>query len=668
MEEFRVQTRNLGIRPDSPPRAIRQRSSFRDWHGRLYENFRNDALDAVPHEIRQAGGSKSLLRRNQFGFNVAGPLTIPRVPPRSTFFSLSFEGVRERISRTYLRTIPTVPERTGDYSEVVDQAGVLLPIYDPATTRPNPDYDASRAVSAENLQYGRDLFPGNRIPVSRLDPVAGKALAYYPEPNTNVGPFFRNNYFINSPETNVANGMIGKLDQSIRERHRVTFDVAYSNGFLGAAAWFPSAANPGGADRHFNARRGALEHVFTATSTTVNTASLEVNTETSDNGSAEDETDYSAALGLPGEGGPSFPVLSLSGYLGMGRSNPVSRSSRNTYSFSDALSTRSGKHNLRFSLAHNYYEVNTYWPQYPAGAYYFGAGLTSLPGVVNTGHGFASFLLGLSHYAERSVVPSPSYFRRHSTTLAARDRYELRKGLVVSLGLNLERSTPRVEKYDRQSTVDLHAANPANGRPGALVAARRDGRGRAFQPVQVRLEPSASVAWNPGGKADTVVRLSFSRSYSAIPIYTGQWGTQGFSAYPTFISPNAQLEPAVVLFRGMPPLATPLPNLAGNAANNTVADLMDMSRRVPTYQSVSLSVERQMPWSVALSGGAGHAGGRNLLVGNSAANPNAIPLDALRFRDLLNDEQFNRSLRPYPQYKGFDLYSAWPGEIGRAHV
>src|SRR5438477_450435 len=43
--------------------------------------------------------------------------------------------------------------------------------------------------------------------------------------------------------------------------------------------------------------------------------------------------------------------------------------------------------------------------------------------------------------------------------------------------------------------------------------------------------------------------------------------------------------------------------------------------------------------------------------------PNAIPPAALSFRDKLNDEEFNRSLRPYPQYNGFDLYSSYP--LGR---
>ena len=144
VEEFKVETRNLGIRADSAKKKGRANGSKLEWHGRLFENFRNDVLDAVPHEIVQRGGTKSVLRRNQFGFNVAGPVVVPRLynGRNKTYFSLSYEGMRENISRTRLRTIPIIPERTGDFSKTVDQAGNLLPIYDPATTRPNPSYDA----------------------------------------------------------------------------------------------------------------------------------------------------------------------------------------------------------------------------------------------------------------------------------------------------------------------------------------------------------------------------------------------------------------------------------------------------------------------------------------------------------------------------------------------
>jgi hypothetical protein len=645
VEEFKLQTQNLGLRSDSPVKV--NGGAKPAWHGRVFENFRNDFLDAVPHEIRQRGSDKSLLRRNQFGFNIAGPVLIPGLlhGDRSTFFSVSYEGVREHISRTYLRTIPTVPERTGDYSSVVDPAGEILPIFDPATTRVNPSYDPSQPVSESNLEYARSPFAGNRMPASRLDPVAHRDLTLYPQPNTAAGPFFQNNFFVNAPETNTANGMIGKLDHTLSDRQRVTLDLAFSNGLFGAARWFPTAANPGSSDRTFNTRRGSIEHVFTASANTVNTATFSA----SSSGSDQDAE--------------AFPVYQFSPYLSMGKSYPVSNNANNTYAWSDSLSTRHSKHSLRLSAQYAKHQVNSYWPKYPNGLYRFGAGLTSLPGVVNTGHAFASYLLGLAEYAETSLSPSPSYFRNTSTNVSFRDQYEAAKGLMISFGLRVDRFTPRTEKYDRQSTIDFQEINPANGRPGALVAAGRNGIGRSFEPVLVRPSPNMSVAWNPGPDPRMVVRAAFSRSYGAMPVYSGQWGTQGFNGYPTFLSPNVQLEPATILSRGLPTSTHPLPDLRLEAANDTVADLIDMTDRAPVYQSASLAIERELPGSIVLTAGAAYSGGKNLPVGNSASNPNAIPLDALKFRDQLNDEDFNRSLRPYPQYKAFDVYSSSP--VGR---
>jgi len=664
IEEFRIQTRALGLRGETARRRATARRPA--WHGRLFENLRNDFLDAVPHEVRQRGGSKSMLRRHQFGFNLAGPFLVPRVYDggRRTYFSLSYEGMREGIARSYLRTIPTLAERTGDWSQSVDLSGNPLPIYDPQTTHRNPAFDAGRPVALDNLEYQREPFPGNRIPPSRLDPVAQKALTYYPEPNTDVGPFFRNNYFVHTPETNTANGMIGKLDHSWRERHRISLGFSFSNGFQAPAKLFLTAADPGAADRRFRSRRGGLEHIFTLSPRTVNTIGLEASSSSSESGE-DSRRDLVSELGLRGISGQGFPYFRISPYLSLGRSYPVSRTARNQFELTEGFSTKQNRHNWRFSARYARSQVNTYYPQYPAGSFRFGAGLTSLPGIVNTGHAFASFLLGLAEYSELSLVSAPSYFRAGSAAAAMRHSWEASSRFTFHWGLNLDIQTPRVEKYDRQSTVDLNAPNPANGRKGALVVAARDGRGRAFQPVRIKMEPSAGFSWNPLGDAKTVLRGSFSRSYSGIPIYSVQWGTQGFNGTPTFISPNVQLEPAVRLADGVPPPAISLPDLRPEAANDTVADLIDQSRRQPVYQSASLSLEREAPGSLVLTIGAAYSGGRDLLVGNHAANPNAIPLEALRFRDQLNDEQFNRSLRPYPQYKGFDVYGSWP--LGRYH-
>jgi len=661
IEAFKAQARLLGLAEQTGRRAASARRP--NWHGRIFENLRNDALDAVPHEVRQRGGSKSMLRRHQFGFNLAGPLVLPKLYQGShrTYLSLSYEGMREGIARAYLRTIPTLPERGGDWSQTVDMAGELLPIYDPLTTRANPSFDRARPVSLANLEYLRDPFPGNRIPSARLDPVAQRALQYYPEPNASVGPFFRNNYFIHTAEINTANGMIGKLDHTLRERHRLTFGFSFSNGFEAPAKWFATPANPGSPERRYHGRRASLEHILTLSARTINTLAVEAWT----NSSASDAggRNFAAELGLKGVDGPGFPYFRIQPYLSMGRAYPASRNSRNEFAFTQGFSTKQGPHNWRLSGRYNRSQVNTFTPQYPAGTFRFGAGLTSLPGIINTGHAFASFLLGLVEYGELSLVQAPSYFRASGGGAALRHSWEASPRFTFHWGLNLDVWTPRVEKYDRQSTVDLSVINPANGRKGALVAAARDGFGRAFQPVRARLEPSASFSWNLFGNTSTVLRASFWRGYSGIPIYPTQWCTQGFNGTPTFISANIQLEPALRLADGVPPPVRALPDLRPDAVNDTSADLMDRSSRQPVHQAASLSLERELPASIVVTVGGAYAGGRDMLVSNLTANPNAIHPDDLRFRDLLNDESFNRSLRPYPQYKGFDLYAAWP--LGR---
>jgi hypothetical protein len=344
----------------------------------------------------------------------------------------------------------------------------------------------------------------------------------------------------------------------------------------------------------------------------------------------------------------------------MGRSFPISRNARNWYSISDGLSTRWKQHRLRAVASFSREQVNSFWPQYPTGRFRFSAGLTSLPGIVNTGHAFASFLLGAADFAEQSRVLAPSYFRRTRGTLALRDQWDLHQGLTLNLGLNLNVNGPRLEKYDRQSTVAFDEINPVNGLPGAMIAAGSNGRGRAFQPVLANLEPSASLSWNIFGDSRSVLRIAYSRSYAAIPVYAGQWGTQGFNGTPTWVSPNVQLQPAVTLAAGLPEPSRPPPDLAPDAANNTVADLVEPTGRQPTYQSQSVSLERELPAAMVLSTGAYHNQGRNLLLGNGGSNPNAIHLDALRFRDALNDETFNRSLRPFPHYQRFNVNGAWP--------
>jgi hypothetical protein len=645
-DEFKALTRDQGMRPESPPNAQEHHGSKMRWHGRIYENFRNDVLDAIPHEVKQNGESVSPLRRNQFGFNISGPALFPHLitNPNNTFFMLSYEGVRERIFRATLLTVPTAQQRLGDFSQTVDSAGNILPIYDPAQTAPNPAYDPTQAVSTSNLQYLRAQFPGNVIPTYRLSPVAQQALTLYSPPNTDIGPFFQNNYFVNSPQIDDADGIIAKVDHPFRERHRLTSNTTVSTGYLSPSKYFPNEASPTSPEQHFSTLRSELDYVYTANANTVNSANLTVSSDVVQSGRG------TAA---------AFPNYSLGNYVSMGTAYPNSRNARTTFDLSDAWTTRKGKHSIHLTGEAAFYQVNSFNPAYPSGYFQFTADISSLPGIIDTGDPFAGFLLGLPASAVRTVTTAPSYFRNSYQGFTARDRYAMRKNLTVSASLTLSRRTPRTEKYNHQSTVDPALIDPSNGLPGALAFAGRNGISRGMRPVNYDIDPSVSITWNPRGNSKTVVRTSYSRGHSQIPIYNGQWATQGFNATQTFISPNTQLSPAIDLTAGIPPLGTPLPDLSPSAADNTTADYMNLAKAEPVYQSAALSIEREIPFSIAVSVGANHSVGRDLLIGDGTVNPNAISPADMIYGNNLYDYAFRSTLQPYPQYTGFELYGQY---------
>src|SRR5439155_10323612 len=104
-----------------------------------------------------------------------------------SFFFYNYEGYRFITSATGFYTLPTAAMQQGDFSQLRDSQGNPITIYDPATTRPNPNGNG----------FIRDPFPGNIIPANRMDPVAKNILAFYPLPNRTPDNAFTdlNNYF-----------------------------------------------------------------------------------------------------------------------------------------------------------------------------------------------------------------------------------------------------------------------------------------------------------------------------------------------------------------------------------------------------------------------------------------------------------------------------------------
>jgi len=667
LNEFRIQMGQAG--DGGGARKLKAAGKQNSLTGRVYEYFRNDFLDAVPHEVSQRGGTKSLLRRNQYGFSVSGPVVAPRIYDGRgrTFFSVSFEGTRERIARSALFTVPTDKQRSGDFSDLVDSAGQPVLVYDPATTRLNPNYDPSQPISTGNPQYLRDPFPNNVIPENRIDPVARALVEMYPRPNIAVGPFLSNNYWVISPAENSADGVIAKLDHRLTEKQQLSVNFNFSGGLRKSPEFFPGPANSGSPSYEYENGGLAISNTYTAAPRVVWTFRGSTSYSKTNSLEGDAKQDYPKQLGLNGLFSTFFPRFVFSGsYLSMGPATAVFRDRSHSYSGSSSVSINHKSHTLNLTALARRSHVNSFSPSYPSGLFVFGSSITEAPGVVNTGNGFAQFLLGLVTRAEEGIVLHPSYYSKNFFDLNVSDEYRVRPGLTADVSLSVEIATPRVEKYNRQSTVSLNHINPANGKPGALIFAGRDGVGRALQPVTVRWEPSVGLAINPWNDRNTIVRLNYSLNYEDYPLYGRHFGTNGFNATPVFNSPNDQLEPAFLLRDGAPLNFQPPPLLDATAANGTEADYIDPSGLLPVNQQWSLSVQRELPRSLAIEAQYRGWRGSHQFV-DSFIRLNAVPVEYLRYGDQLYDDAFRNSLRPYPQYRGLDLGGVFPGGDVEGH-
>src|SRR5215831_18242651 len=142
-------------------------------HGAVYEFFRNDKLNANSFNGNAAGNKRGVMRWNQPGFVVDGPVWLPKLynGRDKTFFMFSMEWIRNASPLPYTASYPTQAERNGDFTTLVNANGQAITIYDPTTT------------TLTNGQYLRQPFAGNTIPKSRINPIGQNLINAYPMPN-----------------------------------------------------------------------------------------------------------------------------------------------------------------------------------------------------------------------------------------------------------------------------------------------------------------------------------------------------------------------------------------------------------------------------------------------------------------------------------------------------
>ena len=179
VQEFKIQTNSYDAQYGHTGGGIINvslKSGTNSLHGTVYEFARRKAWDANSFQNNAQRLPKDAHYLDQYGFQVEGPIFIPKLYDgrNKSFFMFNYEGYREGTPRPQTLSVPAKEFLDGDFSKNVDGQGRQIAIYDPRTGRD------------VNGVWTRDPFAGNRIPTDRINPIAKNILGYFPAPNVHT--------------------------------------------------------------------------------------------------------------------------------------------------------------------------------------------------------------------------------------------------------------------------------------------------------------------------------------------------------------------------------------------------------------------------------------------------------------------------------------------------
>lgn len=473
VEEFRVETNSLKAEFGQTSGGVINvvtKSGTNELHGTLYEFFRNDALDArnaFAVQPDSLGRLKPILRYNQFGGTAGGPVMIPRIYDgrNRTFFFGGYEQWRLRSATLRRGTVATPLERSGDFSNTRDASGRLIPIYDPATTVPNPNGSG----------FVRQLFPGNVVPRDRMDPLSLRVLAFHPLPNATPDNASTNlNNFVSVPSTSTDQGVTNiRIDHRFSDRDTVFGRYSGTRNTLANPGFgLGPADNTARTDQRDNHTVVVAEtHVFTPT--LLNELKVSASRHNLDFSHPGFDGDWPSKLGYPSIiPQDAFPAVNIGGLLSMG-GGTFAGGTRATLitQVADTVTWIKDRHNFKAGIDHSWYQQNWANRRAPSGSFGFAANQTGNPlSPAGTGVGLATFLLGEVTGGLQAFNPFFS-FHNWSSAVFFQDDWKVSRRLTLNLGLRYDFNSAPRERHNRYSNFEPYTANPETGLNGALTYA-----------------------------------------------------------------------------------------------------------------------------------------------------------------------------------------------------
>ena len=670
---------------------IASKAGTNQFHGALYEFLRNTVLDANDFFSNRSGVARQPYIFNQYGGAIGGPLWLPRVYDghNKTFFFFSFDGSKVRQAKTSLDTVPTAMQRAGDFSQTFNAQGQPITIYDPVTTQPTG-----------MGTYVRTPFAGNRIPASRLDPVALKVASYYPSATlpgyafTNV-----NNFISRASQADNLNTYQGRVDHYLSENNHVFARYSFDRQSDTPANFFHNTATSNSFGPSTQPDTSATigdTHVFNPN------LLLEVRAGYTSNGfnrqSESDGFDITQ-LGFPASLSNAlqvreFPTFTISGMAPVGPFGTARFLLNSEVRSAGATLTHiHGRHNLRAGGEWRIYLMDAYFGGSAGGSFSFNAGLTQGPNPAasstSAGSGFASFLLGSTAGGSAKISARETFANKYYAGFVQDDFHVSRK-LTLNLGLRYDYETPRTDRFNTLDFFNPTVANPIGqqvGLPnlrGGLQYVGTGGNSR-FQanPDRNNFGPRFGFAYNATPK--TVIRGGYAILF--LPNGTEHnptGGQDGFSVSTTQLGSTAGFQP-------VNPLSNPFPNglLQPTGSSQGLLTLLGQSvggflrnMPVPYAEQFNFNIQRQLPGGVLLE--TAYVGSRGvklpinyslnqlpdryLSLGNALLQPVANPFYGVVTSGTLSTATVtaNQLLRPYPQYTGVS-YPQLPGGSSTYH-
>lgn len=478
VEEFKVMTNTYDAqygRTNGGTVNTILKSGTSQFHGTVYDFWRNSVLDANTYALDQAGQAKPFHNQHQFGGTLGGPVIGLR---KSTFFFFSYEGWREATPNAVTTTTIT-PDLLPSGDGSVNLNNYLVGtgktnIYDPLTT--------TCALPGQNpcQNYTRQPFAGNIIPASRISAVGVNLLKLLPLANR---PGYTNNYIVNAPGRNNYNQPIVRIDHNFSDKTRVYGMFAWwaGNQFLNQSGFPGAAGTNAGNNNNYNYYQSSLTQVIDGTHTF--TPNMFADLRLSYNRAYNMSYDGAEAAGvsnatvdsiglhmpqLPTTNKRYLPEIQASGdgsadvalpnFVG----NIVSPSIFETYDVAPSITHVLGPTTLHYGVEVSWYHDVANGIRNANGTFAFGPAFTQQNPKVrnNDGSSLADILLG---YPASGGVEynDPTYESYKSFGAFIQDDWKVNQRLALNIGLRYENETSPMDRWGRlQAGMCLTCKNP----------------------------------------------------------------------------------------------------------------------------------------------------------------------------------------------------------------